>query len=194
MTTALAEQKIKPTSHDRSHDNQISAEQKMEAVLSVARLIEKGLRSTSTIMEHLGPFFPRGTVSDRTAIKYRNAAMAVLHEENKPLNREHIRNLEIGRYTYWIDRLTRERETFINDGGTKDARYYQALDKMTTTLNKYGERLHAITGLNEITINNGETQRRIVFTYASPQDIAKVNQPSEVIEGTVVEADHVPTA
>lgn len=156
-----------PDTVDRSHENQLTDDRRLEVVAGVAEMLERGERSTSSIQEYVAKHMPMGSCSRPTAIKYRNSAMLLIHHETKPMNRDNIRALEIGRYTSLIERIYKRIASFeenIPDKGHDDyLKWHETWAKLWARLDQFGARLHAITGLNEITINNGDTAKRIVF-------------------------------
>jgi hypothetical protein len=170
----------------------IDDETKMEAIVSVAELMEKGTRSTAAIQEHLAKVYH--LTSRPTAIKYRNLAAALIAHEHKPMNRENIRALEIGRITYWLERVTKRIEEFEEDRPTKDDddyfKWHDSYAKLLGKFNDLGARLHAITGLNELTINNNDQPKRVIFirpgdTMPKSHNVSPDSQVSELIEGEV---------
>lgn len=165
------------------HVNWLTDDEKIEAITTVADMLSKGERSTVSIQEYLATIFPSGSCHRETAIKYRNAAIKLLEREHKPMNREAMRNLEIGRYTYLIERIYKRIQAFEDTMPAKGHDdYIKAHDtwsKMMQRLNDYGARLHAITGLNEITINNVNDQKRILFVRPSGVDPIQASPPTE---------------
>lgn len=146
-------------------------------VFVVAELLEKGIRSTSRLMEAI-------QCSRPTAIKYRNAAMDLIHNESKPLNREHLRNMEIGRLTYWIEQLTDKINAIEWDtdtGSQEYTRQFEMYNKLLQRIREQADQLHRITGMNtEVQINIDE-KRRIVFHRPEPTN-------ATVVEGDVVDS------
>lgn len=159
----------------------IEDEVKLEAILSIAELMEKGTRSTIAIMGWLaGQGLP---ASRPTAIKYRNLATTLIARESKPMNRENMRALEQGRLMYWIERLTnkiKDYEDAIPAPASEDyLKWHDTYTKMLSKLNDFAARLHAITGLNELTINNNDHKSRIVFHFNGSKDTTdKANVPT----------------
>lgn len=140
----------------------IKTAERAERLAVVCEMMRSGIRSTSAIMQ-------RFDVSAPTAIAYRNEAMTLLREENKALDREHLRSLEEGRLLYWLE-WTQERIQASSESQEKR----EWLKRLEALLSRY----HAITGLNEITINNNNTEKRIVFHIN-----AKQSTPKPIVEG-----------
>lgn len=172
----------------------LQAEAKMEAILSIAELMEKGTQSTTAIMAYLRSTY--GISTRDTAIKYRNLAVTLLAREHKPMNRENMRALQVGRLQYYIERVYKLIETHDTDfeGGERDNKWYDTHAKLWSKLNDFMARLHAITGLNEITVNNTDDRKRIIFLRPGekPNDPKSHNVVSsvevqDVIEGEVTE-------
>lgn len=174
----------KPNAHPEPTD-----EIKLEAILSVAELMEKGTRSPTAIQGFLAANY--GLTSRNTATKYRNLAMTLIARENKPMNRENIRHLEVGRLTWWIERLTNKIKDY-EDGRPEPCdddylKWHDTYAKMLSKLNDYGARLHAITGLNEITVNNADDRKRVIFMR--PGEATTVTPTVEIRD--IIEADVV---
>lgn len=176
-----------------------SEEVRLEAIISVAELMEKGQRSTTAIMVMLKDNY--GLATRDTAIKYRNLAAMLMQRETKPLNREAWRAMEIGRLNWWIERLSERIQTYEAQAPNTRAdedylKWHDTYAKMLSKLNDFAARLHAITGLNELTINSNEHKSRIVFHFNGSKDTPdKANVPmshntipsgkpfAEIIEG-----------
>lgn len=145
-------------------------------ILQIADMLSEGRRSTKTIMDEL-------KISRPTAIEWRNLALLILADESKPMNREALRNLEIGRLNGLIERLTTKISALEWPDDIKAKEYNITLntyDKLLGRLKDFGEQLHKITGMNtEINISI-EEKRRIVFVRPTkPQTDA---QEGEVVE------------
>lgn len=182
----------KATEYTAGHN--LADEVKMEAILSIAEVMEKGTQSTTGIMAWLSA---NNLPSSRpTAIRYRNLAVTLLAREHKPMNRENMRALQVGRVQYYIERvyaLVEEHESGFS-GEERDNKWYDTHAKLWSKLTDLMARLHAITGLNEITVNNTDDRKRIIFLRPSeqPKDATSHNTtPSvevrDVTEGELVE-------
>jgi hypothetical protein len=140
-----------------------SYEAQQQRVMMVADLLEKGTRSTKALQDAM---IALGVEASRpTIIKYRNAALEMIAEETKPMNRDHLRNLEIGRLNYWIEQLTGKINALdwsVLDKDGQPVAFYM-YDKMLQRLKDMGEQLHKITGLNTEVNVSIEEKRRIVF-------------------------------
>jgi hypothetical protein len=178
---------------DTSHRNWLTDEQKMEAIESVADMLMKGERSTGSVQDLLAKLMPEGKCSRNTAIKYRNAAMKLLERESKPMNRENLRNLEIGRLHLVIERTYNTIDEFESSkpSSTDDdwLKWHETWAKLMSKLNDAGARLHAITGLNEITINNTDDRKRILFIRPGEQVAKPIGHMSSPQPDT-----HVPSS
>lgn len=177
----------------------VDDEVKLEAILSIAELMEKGTRSTPAIQQFLIANY--GIRSRDSAVKYRNLAGMLMQRESKPMNREMWRAMEIGRLNWWIERLSARIQTYEAQAPKTRAdedylKWHDTYAKMLSKLNDFAARLHAITGLNELTINSNEHKSRIVFHFdGSKNTTDKVNVPkshntspsgkpfTEIIEG-----------
>lgn len=187
----LVAPKTKPIVTQLQAGDELSDEVKMEAITSVADMMEKGTRSTTAILAFLNTTY--GIRTRNTAIKYRNLAMTLLAREHKPMNRENMRALEVGRLQYHIERiynviLEYEAQTELRD---REPKWYDVYAKLWARLNDFGARLHAITGLNEITINNESSTKRIVFVRPGepmPKSHNMGTSVEDVLEGTIIEA------
>lgn len=186
-----------PVVVDRSHSNQLKDDDKIAVVSSIAEMLMRGERSTSTIIDFMKTQLPDGTCSRATALKYRNAAMALLEREQKPMNRENIRQLEIGRYTYLIERMYKVICQFEDATPIlgRDVKWHDSYTKLWGKLNDLGARLHAITGLNEITINSGDDRKRITFVRYSPTPTGHIPSPPDTTNAssTDTHSDTQPT-
>jgi len=122
-------------------------DQQMNNILLIANLLENGKRNTGQLVAATG-------LARTTVIKYRDQALKLLHNENKALNTEAMRHMEIGRLNYWIDwlQVRIERET------DKDHQV-----KLLGRLDNMQGRLHSISGLNTTVNVNYEEKKRITF-------------------------------
>lgn len=151
----------------------ITYEAQQARVQAVAELLEKGTRSTAALIKALAE---QGiSVSRPTVIKYRNYALNLIAEETKPMNRDHLRNLEVGRLGYWIEQLTGKINgldwSVLDKDGTPVAFYMY--DKMLQRLKDMGDQLHKITGLNTDVHVNIDEKRRTVFIRPSDTSAVK---------------------
>lgn len=157
---------------ETSGELKISYEAQQQRVMMVADLLTNGTRSTAGLKAALTELGVE--VSRPTIIKYRNAALEMIAEETKPMNRDHLRNLEVGRLGYWIEQLTEKingLDWSVLDKDGQPVAFYM-YDKMLQRLKDMGEQLHKITGLNTEVNVNIEEKRRIVFIR--PQGSADV--------------------
>lgn len=142
---------------------EVTYEAQQMRVRMVADLLEEGVRSTGALNRRLIELGV--SVSRPTIIKYRNYALTLVAEETKLMNRDHIRNLEIGRLNYWLEHLTEKINALdwgvLDDNGTPIA--FDMFNKMMQRLKDMGDQLHKITGLNTDVHVNIDEKRRIVF-------------------------------
>jgi hypothetical protein len=156
---------------DRSYETQ------QKRTILVAGLLERGIRTTAALARELKT--AGYDVSRPTIIETRNRAMDLIAEETKPMNRTHLRNLEIGRLNYWIENLTERINALdwevIDDNGTPAA--FDMFNKMLQRLKDMGDQLHKITGLNTEVSVNIEEKRRIVFIRPQATDATQSTEP-----------------
>jgi hypothetical protein len=175
-------------------DLDLSYEAQQSRVMVVAEMLTLGERSTSKIMERL-------KVSRPTAIKYRNSALTMIAEESKPMNREHLRNLEIGRLNHWIDKITEKINdldwSVLDDDGRPVAFYMY--DKLLQRLKDMGDQLHKITGLNTEVQVNVDEKRRVIFIRSQaalnvkdsgdPNHMSSNHNNNHVVEGEIIQSN-----
>lgn len=152
----------------------------MNNIIRIASYLEKGQRNTTRLMEITG-------LSRKTVIKYRNEAIKLLQEENKPMNSEAMRHMEVGRLTYWIDYL-QEQIQALTGGEDKDKDYKI---KLLGRLNDFQGRLHSITGLNTTVNLNYEEKKRITFNMTGTLPAtAPSSTPTDTVLPTITSNDN----
>lgn len=181
---------------DTSDDLDLSYEAQQQRVMLIADFMTtKGIRGTTALMNELAKSGYK--VSRPTIIKYRNSALDMIANESKPMNREHLRNLEIGRLNYWIEEITGKingLEWTVLDNDGKPVAFYM-YDKLLQRLKDMADQLHKITGLNTEVNVSIEEKRRVVFIRS--QDAVNVKdsgQPNhmssngndDIMEGVVI--------
>ena len=146
-------------------------DKQMDSILLIANLLENGKRNTGQLVAATG-------LARTTVIKYRDQALKLLHNENKALNTEAMRHMEIGRLNYWIDwlQVRIERET------DKDHQV-----KLLGRLDNMQGRLHSISGLNTTVNVNYEEKKRITFVMSQDSGTT-VPVQAEPIEGVLIDS------
>lgn len=105
---------------------------KIDILLEIRDTLERGYTSTTYLAETYG-------VTVMTASKWRREALLLVAKDDNGYTREGIRNIQIGRMQYMIERLQKDLDS-ATDVDTKV--------KLHDRIVKYYDSLHRITGLN----------------------------------------------
>lgn len=128
---------------------------KLDYLFELREMLEKGYTTTSAIAEHFG-------ITPPVASAWRKQALQLIQKDDNGYSREGIRNIQIGRIQYMIERLQRDLDA-ATDVDTKT--------KLHDRIVKYYDSLARITGLNsEVTLHQHQQVKplQVVMPHTTP--------------------------
>ena len=137
----------------------LSAEERMPYLLEIRESIEQGYASVTEIANRYG-------ITEVTASSWRRQALQMIAKDDNGYTREGIRNIQVGRIQWMIERLQRQLDTESDT----DTRL-----KIHDRIVKYYDSMARITGLNSEQVNVTTQQLK----------------PLEIVRSNVIDVDGI---